>query len=129
MWERLIEYLDGWSTAHEVPGGIELTFDHPSGERRTVDIVISPADYEDYLSIVFGDDDPEIAGIKPAVMSMPHGLRYLVYDDYDWFPSSSPAPPPDEWDDLVPAEGGEWVATDQEGKVTNRFSDWPDVED
>src|SRR4051794_6745279 len=48
-WERLLEYLDEWATAREVPGGIEVAFDPSPGVTRVVEIVVAPADWDDYL--------------------------------------------------------------------------------
>jgi hypothetical protein len=36
LWERLIEYVNEWGSAREVPGGFEVTFEQQSGVTRTV---------------------------------------------------------------------------------------------
>ncbi len=52
-------------------------------------------------------------------LSVPEGTPYLVYDiTYDWQPSQTRELPADDWH---PPMQGEWVVTDDEGKVLDRF--------
>ena len=41
LWERLIEYVNEWADACEVPGGIEVTFETAAGATRTVEVVVA----------------------------------------------------------------------------------------
>lgn len=81
---------------------------------------MSPQDWDQFISIMHGDGDPASTAIKEKVLSVPEGTPYLVYDN-DWQPSETPELPADDWD---PPMQGEWVVTDAEGKVLDRFSDW-----
>lgn len=120
VWERLIEYLDELGSAREVPGGIEVTFAQSLGRTRSVEVVMSPRDWDQVISIMYGDGDPASTAIKAKVLSVPEGTPYLVYDNtYDWQPSETPELAADDWD---PPMHGEWVVTDDEGKVIDRFS-------
>ena len=42
VWARVLEHIGQWASAHEVPGGIEITFEQSSGVLRTVEVVRSP---------------------------------------------------------------------------------------
>ena len=124
MWERLLAHLDEWATAREVPGGIEVTFIHATVE-RTVEVVVSPADWDDYLSIIFGTDDPAVTPLRATIESLTDEHRFLVYDTYDWVPS--PTADLTTLSERAPAEGGEWTTTDSDGTV-HRFADWTEPE-
>ena len=125
LWERLIEYINEWASAREVPGGIEVTLEQPPGVPRTVEVVVTPADWDDYISIVYGTGDPRATTLQNEVLAMPAGVSYLVYDTYDWVPSGT-RELPDE-DHLNPGPG-EWVVTDDDGNVIDRFADFGDRE-
>lgn len=51
---------------------------------------------------------------------MPEGVRYLVYDTYDWVPSQTRELPTDEFD---LAMRGEWIVEDANGNVIDRFGE------
>ncbi|WP_166133867.1 hypothetical protein [Nocardioides ochotonae] len=124
IWERLVEHLDELGNAREVPGGIEVTIERLPGRSRTVEVVLSPEDWDDYLSTMYGDGDPTATTIKERVLGTPEGVRFLVYDGtYDWTPSETRELPPEEPQDLEPGPG-HWVTTDDDGNVTSRFADW-----
>ncbi|NPC97472.1 hypothetical protein [Nocardioides sp. zg-DK7169] len=124
IWERLIEYLAELGSAREVPDGVEVTIERPPGRSRTVEVVMSPEDWDDYLSIMYGDGDPAATTIKDCVLATPDGVRFLVYDGtYDWTPSETRELPPEEPEDLGPGQG-QWVTIDDAGNVTSRFADW-----
>jgi len=124
MWERLVEHLDELGSAREVPGGIEVTIEHPSGRSRIVEVVLSPEDWDDYLSIMYGDGDPAATNIKDRVLGTPDGVRFLVYDGtYDWAPSETRELPLEDAEDLEPGPG-HWVVLDDDGNVRGRFADW-----
>ena len=120
LWERLIEYLNEWADAREVPGGIEVTFKQPPGVTRTVEVVVTLAGWDDYVSTIYGTGDPRATPLKAQVLATPAGARYLVYDTYDWVPSGTRELPADGF-----APGpGEWVVTDDDGDVIDRFADF-----
>jgi hypothetical protein len=124
LWERLIEYIDEWASAREVPGGIEVTFEQSPGVPRTVEVVVTSADWDDYISTVYGTGDPCATTLKKKVVAMPDEASYLVYDTYDWEPSRTRELPED---DFNPGPG-EWVVTDDDGTVIDRFADFDERE-
>jgi len=121
LWERLMEYLNEWAAAREVPGGIEVTFEQSPGVTRTIEVVLNLAEWDDYVSVVYGTGDPRATTIKSAVLAMPEGVRYLVYDTYDWEPSDTRELPAGEYG---LAMRGEWIVEDDHGNVIDRFGDW-----
>ena len=125
LWERLIEYLNEWSRAREVPGGIEVTVEQLTGATRTIQIVLTPEGWDDYASTIYGGGDPSATAIQGSVLAMPDDRPFLVYDTYDWVPSTTPTLPVDTF---RPEPGGEWVAFDRDGNVTSRFADWVEPE-
>lgn len=120
LWERLIEYLNEWASAREVPGGIEVTFEQSPGVTRNVEVVVTSADWAAYVSIIYGTGDPGATTLKREVLAMPDGAQYLVYDTYEWVPSETRELPEDDFD----PGPGEWVVTDDDGNVIERFADF-----
>ena len=121
VWERLIEYLDDLGGAREVPGGIEVTVGESPGRTRTVEVVVSPQDWDGFISTLYGDGDPAVTTIKEKVLSVPEGVPYLVYDRIcDWEPSAARELPADDFD---PEMRGEWLVKDDAGNVIDRFGD------
>lgn len=120
LWERLIEYLNEWASAREVPGGIEVTFEQSPGATRTVEVVVTLADWDDYVSTIYGTGDPRATTLKKEILATPDGAPYLIYDTYDWRPSGTRELP---HEDLDPGPG-EWVVTDDDGNVIDRFADF-----
>ena len=84
LWERLIEYMNEWASAQEVPGGIEVTFEQSPGVTRIVEVVVTSADWDDYISTIYGTGDPRATPLKEKVLAARAGARFLVYDTYDW---------------------------------------------
>ncbi len=121
VWERLIGHLDELGSAREVPGGIEVTIAHSPGHTRTVGVVMSPQDWDTFISTMYGDGDPANTAIKEKVLAVPAGTPYLVYDDtYDWTPSETRTLPADDWH---PRAQGQWVVKNGGGKVLDRSGD------
>lgn len=121
LWERLLKYVNEWANAREVAGGIEVTFETEVGLTRTVEVVMSPADWDGFVSIMYGTGDPRATPFKRIVLSTPENARYLVYDDtYDWQPARTRELPED---DFNPGPG-EWVVEDSAGKVIDGFADF-----
>ena len=118
-WEGLLTYLDGWATAREVSGGIEVELGDPCGGRRVVEMVVTPEDWDVYVTTVFGTGDAALTPLKEKLLATPENNRFLVYATYDWVPSPTrtlvrPAPP---------TELGEWVVRDERSRVTARYAD------
>ena len=121
----MLDYINEWASGREVGDGIEVTFEQSPGVLRTVEVVVTPDDWDTYLSVIWGTGDPRVTPFKDAVLATPAEMRYLVYDTYDWWPSHTREPPEDDF----PPGPGEWAVTDREGKVIDRFADWDDVRD
>ena len=116
-----MEYLNEWSSAQEVPGGIEVTMEKPTGAIRTIQIVLTPEGWDEYVRKIYADCDPSDTHLQASVLAMPDDQQSLVYDTYDWVPSATPTLPVDTFE---PEPGGEWVAFDRDGNVTSRFANW-----
>ncbi len=123
LWERLLEDLNGWASAREVPGGIEVTFEQSPGMTRTVEIVVTLADWDDYVSTLYGTGDPRATSLKRNLLATPAGIPYLVYRMYDWEPSKTRELAEDDIRNPGP---GEWVVMDDNGNVVERFADFED---
>lgn len=125
LWGRLLDDINRWASAREVPGGIVVTFEQSPGVSRTVEVVMTAADWETYISVIWGTGEPGATPFQEKVLSTPAGMRYLVYDTYDWWPSPTRELPEDD----LPDEPGRWVARDREGRAIDRVADWPDERD
>lgn len=121
LWERLIEYVNEWASAREVPGGIEVTFEAAPGVTRTVEVVVSSDQWDGYVSTICGTGDPRATPIKRKVIASPDTTRYLVYDDtYDWQPLETRELP----EDGTEPGPGAWVVKDAEGNIIDRFANF-----
>lgn len=97
IWDRLVEHLDEMGSAREVPVGVEVAFRSPDGVARTITLVVSRTDWDNYITIIHADGDPSVTRIRDAIRAMPADTRYLVYDGaYDFAPSTSVTLPADE---------------------------------
>lgn len=76
-WARLIEYLNEWATAREVPGGIKVTFEVVPGVTRTVEVVMTVAEWDGYISTIYGTVDPRATPLKSNVLATPEGAPSL----------------------------------------------------
>ena len=124
LWQRLVEYLNEWASAREVPGGIEVTFEQSPGVPRTVEVVVTSADWDDYISTVYGTGDPRATPLSKKLLAMPDETFYLVYDTYDWEPSRTRELPKA---DFNPGPG-EWIVPDDDGNTIDRFADFDERE-
>lgn len=118
LWERLFEYINEWASAREVPDGIEVTFHQLTGAIRTIEVVLTLTDWDDYISTSYGTGDPSATTLKEKILETPDGAHYLVYDMYDWWPSQTRELPEDDFD----PGPGQWVVTDDDGNVIDRFA-------
>jgi hypothetical protein len=126
LWARLIAYIETWADVDEVPGGLAVTLTHSPGVTRTVEVVMTPEQWESFLSVIHGTEDPRGTRFTDRVLTASVEMPYLVYDTYDWWPSHTRELREEE---LPAAPGGEWVARDRDGRVVSRLADWPDVRD
>jgi hypothetical protein len=133
LWERLTEFLNGWAVAAEVaPGRIEVTWSNPDGTVRVVDILMTPGEWDEMVTIPWGDFDSAAQAVRTAILALRHHERFLVYGQYELVPSASPDLPVDR-EGLRLAElakhpegFGRWVVTDPTGKQQNMFPPPPD---
>ena len=48
LWERLLEFLNGWTVAAEVePGRIEVTVQNPEGSAKAVEILMTHGQWDE----------------------------------------------------------------------------------
>lgn len=127
FWERLIEYINEWASAREVPGGVEVTFEQSPGVTRTVEVVVTAADRDDYVSTICGTGDPRATPLKEKVLATRDGAQYLVYDAHDWEPSETRELPEDDFN--FNSGPGEWMVEDAGGNVVDRFADYRPAEE
>lgn len=134
LWERLFEFLNGWSTAVEVaPGRIEVRLESPDGSTRAVELVMTPDEWDEMVTIPWGDFDSAAQEVRKAVLDLRHHERYLVYGDYELVPSATADLPVDpeetRLDELArqhPEGFGRWVVMDRDGNVLDEFRPPPD---
>jgi hypothetical protein len=105
----------------EAPGWHGGRLRDRTGVTRTVEVVVTSAEWDGYISTIYGTGDPRAIPFKQKVLATPDTARYLVYDDtYDWRPSETRELPAD---DFNPGPG-EWVVEDAEGNIIDRFTDF-----
>ena len=91
-WNRLLESLSSWADAREVTGGIEVTFKRRSGGHRTVELVVTPDDW-DALVILVARDTPR--SVRERILALPEDQPFLVCDrGVDLIPSATRDLPP-----------------------------------
>ena len=90
-----------------------VTFEQAPGVMRTVEVVVTPADWDDYVSTIYGTGDPSATVLRDKLLALPDGAEFLVYDNSDWEPSQARELPAD---DAEPGPGA-WVVTDSDGSV------------
>ena len=134
LWERLLEFLNGWSSAVETaPGRVEVTAVLPDGSRRRVEIRMTRHEWDDMVTIPWGDFDLAANEVRKSVLAMTNRERFLVYTDYELVASATPAPPADpdairlgELARQHPHGFGRWVVEGPDGKVQDEFGARPD---
>jgi hypothetical protein len=116
-WERLIDELTLLGSVVEVaPERTRLTFADAAGAPRSVEILMSRRQWEEMVIIPFADFATAAERVKAAILGLRDGERFLVYENYDLVPSTTPDLP------LDPDPGpGRWVALDQDGQVVDEF--------
>lgn len=106
--------------------GIEVTYEQPAGGQRSVEIVVSPDGWSEYIGVIWGTEDPAATDIRHLVTAVPADKPFLVYDREQWEASATPDLLPDPDDGSQPGSGGHWVTFDGGGNVTNRYAEWID---
>lgn len=118
LWHRLLAFLNSWSTAVEIePGRIEVTLDRPDGLSAVVEVLMSSDEWDEMVSIPWGDFDLAAQEVRKAILGLQHGQRFLVYGQYELVASTSgslPVNPDDtrlaELRRMYPRGAGRWVA-------------------
>lgn len=91
-WNRLLESLGSWADAREVTGGIEVRFPRPSGGHRTVELVLTPDEWDSLVGLV-GRDTPR--SVRERILALPEDQPFLVCDrGVDLVPSATRGLPP-----------------------------------
>ncbi len=129
LWRQLIDYLDTRfaSAAERGPDEVTVALADSSAEPRTVSIVMTPLQWDHYVSIPWGEFQAAAESVARALAELPSGTGYLVYDAYELHPSPERAYRPAD-DAPQPATGessisGHWVVKDDTGKIVDRFAD------
>jgi hypothetical protein len=129
LWERLLEHIDTWASAREIgPGRIAVNWQHADGDRHTTELVMTPHEWDDMVTVVYGDFDQAAEKVRYSVLDLPAGQRYLVYRTYQLIPSDSPVLPPDpeeirlqELARRYPEGVGRWVVVGDDGNVVDEL--------
>lgn len=131
LWEGFLALLGELGTAVEAgPGRVRFTVTGPDGAERDVDVLISPEQCDEMISVMWGGLCPEFSQhLAKIVRGLEQRHRFLVYDCYTLVPSESEDLPVDE--DLVrlqaqarehPEGIGRWVVEDRDGNVVDEFA-------
>ncbi|QWZ08644.1 hypothetical protein KRR39_01915 [Nocardioides panacis] len=134
LWERLLKFLNGWAVAAEVePGRIEVTVPNPEGSAKAVEILMTPGQWDELVTVPWGDFDSAAREVRKAVLGVSHHERFLVYAQYELVPSATPTLTGDpalarlrELARQHPEGFGHWVVTDRTGKVLDESHPPPD---
>ncbi len=99
QWDRLLEFLNGWCLAIEVaPGRIDVTLPERRGRPRSVEIRMTPDEWDDIASVAVGSFHDAAQMVREQLLGMRDGDKFLVYGQYDLTPLPAPELPidPDE---------------------------------
>lgn len=91
LWERLLGALQELGSAAEVePGHIQVVLHGADGASRTVVIVMTWREWDDMVTIPWGDFDDAAQQVKRALLELREDQHYLVYGDYELVPAVTP---------------------------------------
>lgn len=86
-WNRLMESFSSWADARQVTGGVEVSFKRPSGGHRTVELVLTPDDWDSLVGLVQRDTP---RSVKERILALPEDQPFLVCDrGVDLVPSAT----------------------------------------
>ncbi|MCR1785079.1 hypothetical protein KVF89_21250 [Nocardioides carbamazepini] len=121
LWDRLNVYLAQLGEVHETPLGLKIVAKGGSeGPPATTEIVVTPEEWDDYVSTIYGTGDPSATPIRGRVLDALGHKPYLIYDGtYDWAAGDEPELPADVEPDV---QGGRWFVVDGDGRK-HYFSD------
>ncbi|WP_262851526.1 hypothetical protein [Mumia quercus] len=133
LWEHLLEYLNTWGTATELaPGRIGLSYDDAEGVRRQVEIVMRPDQWDDLVTVIWGDFDDAAKHARRMIVEASADMPFRVYGTYELVPSETPELPIDpddlELEELArqhPEGFGRWVVTDAAGNLIDELGPEP----
>lgn len=134
LWERLLEFLNTWTTATEVaPGRIRVVLEERPGPTRVVDILMTRDDWDDMVTIPWGEFHAAAQQVREALVGLQPDERFLVYCQYELVRSVTEDLPVDP--DFEPLQQlarqhpdgfGKWVARDRDGNVRDQFGSPPE---
>jgi hypothetical protein len=134
LWERLFDFLNGWSTAAETePGRIEVVVENSEGSSRVVEILMTRDEWDDMVAIPWGDFELATQEVRKAVFGLRYHERFLVYGQYELVPSATPSLPFDlkeaRLNELArqhPEACGRRAVTNRDGNGLDQCSPPPD---
>ena len=128
-WEVLLSVLSSCGEVGELePHGLVVTVDRNDGTTTVVEIVMTPEEWDDLVSISWGACEPAARHVYQLVMDQPRDSRYLVYSQYQMVQSHTSTLPVDPGDlrlqelaakypdGVIP--GGGWFAFPPEGRTS-----------
>jgi len=122
-WQHLVRELDAWASVTAIaPDSIAVSLNR-AGRVQEVVIVMTPDQWDDLAGIMWGNVDDAVQDVIRTLESLEADERFAVYADYRLQPSRT-SRLPDSTGVIEPTTGGEWVAVDPDGRVTNRYADW-----
>ena len=92
-WDHLVDAL---GTVGEVterdPHGLTVVLGR-ADTSMVVEIVMTQDEWDDLVSIMWGDVEPAAQHVRELALNQPRDQRYLVYSQYNLMPSDSPSLP------------------------------------
>lgn len=84
-WERLLGYINEWASAREVREASKLSLSNLRVVIRIVEVLVSPADWDDYITTIYGTGEPRDTPLQQkrfcnTQSGSPSGLRHLRLD-------------------------------------------------
>ena len=116
LWQRLLERLEGVGPVDVRDGRLVVT-PTAGAERAPVEIVMTPDQWDDLVTIPFGDFDAAAEYLTRRWAGLAADQPFLVYELYALEPSTTPDLPPDPGEERVvellarrPEGVGQWYA-------------------
>ena len=120
-WQRLIEALDGWTSAKAVAvGRIEVSLPRRRGRGRAV-VVMTPEEWDAMTGTMWGSFDAAVEDVKRSLRRLRPHEGFAVYSQYRLEGSATPSLP--SIPDVPPQGGGRWEVRDRQGRVVSRFGE------